>query len=201
VPRFLSVSRFSQGPPRGQVWFALVCHLFVVLPLPVPSAALPVTAKATLHNANERYPCEGCGCGCTSAEHCWNHCCCTTAAERLAWAHANGVAVPPSLSNARHDKDSLDADDISIDRDRDNNHRDTVRSEQRTRWVLGFRAQRCQGQAGTLIAAGTLFWPPRPTIVAADLLRTPAVDSAAPLYSSVFFSPAEPPPRDFSSHA
>jgi hypothetical protein len=42
----------------------------------------------------ERFPCEGCACGCLSARDCWTNCCCHSPAERLAWARRNGVTPP-----------------------------------------------------------------------------------------------------------
>jgi hypothetical protein len=42
----------------------------------------------------ERYPCEGCGCGCASARECWTACCCHTEHERLVWAIEHGVMPP-----------------------------------------------------------------------------------------------------------
>lgn len=45
--------------------------------------------------AGERYPCEDCGCGCSSAAECWTNCCCHTLQERLEWAIRNGI-TPPS---------------------------------------------------------------------------------------------------------
>lgn len=45
--------------------------------------------------SGERYPCEGCGCGCASATECWTHCCCHSEHERLVWAIENGVMPPP----------------------------------------------------------------------------------------------------------
>ncbi|MCA9119143.1 MAG: hypothetical protein H6822_23020 [Planctomycetaceae bacterium] len=44
------------------------------------------------------YPCQGGSCGCSSAAQCWQNCCCTTPAERLAWAGDNDVAPPPVLT-------------------------------------------------------------------------------------------------------
>lgn len=44
-----------------------------------------------------RYPCENCACGCTSAEFCWDKCCCHTDAEKLRWANDNGVTPPGFL--------------------------------------------------------------------------------------------------------
>lgn len=47
--------------------------------------------------AAERFPCENCSCGCSSAEQCWQNCCCFSPAERLAWADQEGVTPPPSV--------------------------------------------------------------------------------------------------------
>ncbi len=44
--------------------------------------------------SSERYPCQGCGCGCASERECWTQCCCHTLSERVAWARRSGVPVP-----------------------------------------------------------------------------------------------------------
>jgi len=51
-----------------------------------------------LQRSEERFPCEGCACGCISAEHCWTNCCCHSIEDRLAWARANGVLVPRAIA-------------------------------------------------------------------------------------------------------
>lgn len=55
-------------------------------------------AKWIGRHAGERYPCENCTCGCSSAEECWTHCCCHSARERLAWAIEQGVMPPPIVA-------------------------------------------------------------------------------------------------------
>jgi hypothetical protein len=67
---------------------AYVCASFPVL----PSAQWLYRASPW----HERFPCEDHACGCMSAEECWNHCCCMTPEQRLAWAEANHVQPPPS---------------------------------------------------------------------------------------------------------
>lgn len=64
----------------------LVHFLLAGLPLPLPELI-------TLNN--ERFPCEKCACGCSTARHCWTACCCHTPAQRMAWAKRNGVTPPP----------------------------------------------------------------------------------------------------------
>jgi hypothetical protein len=45
----------------------------------------------------ERFPCEGCACGCGSAQECWSNCCCHTEQERIQWAIDRGVEPPASV--------------------------------------------------------------------------------------------------------
>jgi hypothetical protein len=65
----------------------------------VPRAASP---------SGERFPCESCGCGCSSAQECWTNCCCYTPSERLAWAAAHRVEPPAAI------RDSLLAQVIAV---------------------------------------------------------------------------------------
>jgi hypothetical protein len=66
-------------------------------------AALPCPAAAV--KSSERFPCERCGCDCRTAEHCWRHCGCFTNEEKIAWARANGVAVPEYVAaGAEHER-------------------------------------------------------------------------------------------------
>lgn len=44
-----------------------------------------------------RFPCEDCPCGCSTAEFCWDKCCCHTDAEKLQWAADHGVDAPAFL--------------------------------------------------------------------------------------------------------
>jgi len=78
----------------------LAAYVVVAAGIPLPSINRPA-------KSGERYPCEACGCGCGSAEHCWQNCCCHTLAERLAWAEKNGVK-PPAFALAAARKAGLD---------------------------------------------------------------------------------------------
>ncbi len=49
--------------------------------------------------ANERFPCEGCACGCVNADQCWTSCCCHTLGERIDWAQSRGVTIPRSIAS------------------------------------------------------------------------------------------------------
>lgn len=78
------------------LWSTLVAFLIAgqgVLPSAEWLARVGLIARS-----DERFPCEGCACGCISAEHCWTNCCCHSLEDRLEWARANGVLVPRSIA-------------------------------------------------------------------------------------------------------
>src|SRR4249920_2147204 len=73
--------------PAG--WLALVGQLAALFGLPMPV----LSAK----DLSSPFPCQHRQCGCMRAADCWNHCCCFSAQERLAWARAHQADVPESL--------------------------------------------------------------------------------------------------------
>ena len=55
---------------------------------------LPLPPPAVIKDGGKPFPCQGHACGCRTAEECWRHCCCYTAAERWAWAKEHHVQPP-----------------------------------------------------------------------------------------------------------
>src|SRR5690606_23528150 len=70
-------------------WLSLALFVLVASGVPIP---LPI-AK----DLSQPFPCMFGRCGCRNAEQCWNHCCCHSVTQRLAWAKARGVTPPASL--------------------------------------------------------------------------------------------------------
>src|SRR5437016_1785557 len=68
---------------------ALAAYLVATIGFPIPAPA----GK----DRSAPFPCQDHACGCRSAEQCWQHCCCFSHAEKLAWAQTNGVE-PPSYA-------------------------------------------------------------------------------------------------------
>jgi len=60
--------------------------------------------------STERFPCENCPCGCSSAEFCWDKCCCHNDQEKLAWAKANDVQPPSFLLRRIAQQTALNSD-------------------------------------------------------------------------------------------
>jgi hypothetical protein len=80
-------------------WMAIVGYALLALGLPLPLsgsnvAADPVASRrVAAKDRSVPFPCMDKPCGCASAEQCFRECCCTTPAERLAWARRNGLGV------------------------------------------------------------------------------------------------------------
>ncbi|WP_419189945.1 hypothetical protein [Stieleria marina] len=56
---------------------------------------LPISAPGP--EKTGRFPCEDCPCGCSTADFCWDKCCCHSDAEKLQWAAQNNVQPPEFL--------------------------------------------------------------------------------------------------------
>ncbi len=63
--------------------------------LAVGMIGLPISAPAPAKDG--RFPCEDCPCGCTTADFCWDKCCCHSDLEKLEWAAQNNVQPPEFL--------------------------------------------------------------------------------------------------------
>lgn len=75
-------------------WLAILGYAVLALGLPLPAGMVPTGEvpgldAADVIAAKDRsvvFPCMNSPCGCASAEQCFRDCCCTTLAERLAFA-------------------------------------------------------------------------------------------------------------------
>lgn len=67
--------------------------LFAMLGIPLPQYR-PVNSSGA---SSDRFPCENSSCGCSSAQHCWDRCCCNSDQDKLDWAAKHGVTPPKFL--------------------------------------------------------------------------------------------------------
>jgi hypothetical protein len=89
-PPAKKLRRFFSRPVRSAtIAIALAGYLIAATGLP-----LPILSRK---DHSEPFPCMDHACGCASASQCWHNCCCTTPAERLAWAKQHGVEPPLSV--------------------------------------------------------------------------------------------------------
>ena len=81
---------------RITTWLSLAGYLLVASGLPLPIGRMPTAASAGAKrlagkDRTQPFLCMDKPCGCATAEQCFTSCCCTTPAERLAWAKAHRV--------------------------------------------------------------------------------------------------------------
>lgn len=74
--------------------------LIAVAAICAGNLAIPLPLARPARSGDEPYPCQHCGCGCRTAEMCWNDCCCYTAAEKVEWARRNGITAPAHVLQA-----------------------------------------------------------------------------------------------------
>jgi len=146
------------------------------------------------------FPCQDHACGCLSAEQCWRHCCCFTAAERWAWAEAHQVE-PPAYAEKPTDKENDPVTSACPCHTQPSHEHGSSpgKSQPSVRWLLGLSALHCGGLTSSWIGSGTIAPPPPVTSY------NPALLPAGWVLSSVFspikvdVCPLDPPPRWFAS--
>lgn len=191
---------------------ALIAYLLSIWGVPMPTAS-----ETSDHSIP--FICQGHACGCRSADQCWHNCCCYSAAERLAWAETNRVAIPSQLQaalivdsrrgNAKvaaHDccsepaaaccaHDASSAPVAEKPTACGQQHRNETKTAKVTvRWVLGIEAQKCQGISTLWVTSGACL----PLVVIDlwqfdDALRG-QIELADVLSPSTSLTPPERPP-------
>lgn len=72
--------------------------LIALLPFVVGSLPLPMdSGSRPKKDLSQPFPCQNRPCGCRSAQHCWQKCCCFTNAQKVAWARRHRVALPDEV--------------------------------------------------------------------------------------------------------
>jgi hypothetical protein len=180
---------------------ALISYLFSAIGVPVPLPATPT-------KSGPAFFCQNRPCGCTSASDCWDHCCCSTPEERLAWSRANGVEPPAGFvvkaggwNQARKrdcERDQADpgSNDCCCGKKASRCcDKDSTRSSDRLTWVAGITARKCRGDDSVWLTTGVAPVPVSATIWQPNWLCLGVLCSVDDQISLLPSSPAEPPPR------
>lgn len=120
---------------------ALAVYLSAVFGLPIPVLGP--------RPSGVKFPCQGHGCGCHTAEQCLKQCCCFTPAQRVAWAKSHGV--DPSLcgeSASMQPAEPMEpahGDCCSSRQPEQENGGDEHQEHDGVRWTSSLAAQQCQG--------------------------------------------------------
>jgi hypothetical protein len=172
---------------RACAGVALVGFLTATLGFPLP----PVASK----DRSRPYPCQDHACGCQSAEECWQHCCCFTAAERWAWAREQHVQPPAYAAKAAATCGAPCCQAGGGTGCCTDHSAHKARRQHSAPWVAGMAARHCHGQASLWLAAGAVT-PPPPLVTWQPWLR-PGAWLSYPTADPTALSPLppDPPPR------
>lgn len=168
----------------------LILCWYVICASGVPFAPFVIPVGST---GAERYPCESCGCGCDSAEHCWRSCCCHSLAERLAWAEREGVTPPEYVLTVAHCAAGTEcAAESNCARGIRKNR--GVRDGATVRYVSILQSMRCRGQWAQWLSVGACVVPQHVFLAVSDELcgELLLVDAKW----SDFDEPPTPPPPE-----
>lgn len=88
---FRRMRRCPEWPRRLISLCLLLSYLAFQFPFPLPPG---ISISGLTTQVPSQYPCQDRGCGCRSAEQCWQRCCCFSSAEKVAWAEKRGVTPP-----------------------------------------------------------------------------------------------------------
>ncbi len=187
---------------RRRLFAGLTLVAYVATAVGFPAPVLP--AKT----AGAPFPCQNHLCGCRSAEECWRHCCCFTAAERWAWARERHVeppsyAEPPPVrgwsSPRRRDVAGGRASTCPCCAGHETGATSSCcrsgPARSKTTGGGSASALRCRGLASLWVSTGAVLPPPRPLswspyLVPAGWLAL--VDASLPAFVS---APPDRPPR------
>ncbi|MDA1048971.1 MAG: hypothetical protein O3C40_00625 [Planctomycetota bacterium] len=185
-------SRIFRGAASILAFAGVLISSLGIVVLPEPKQA-----------SSQAFPCQGGRCGCSSAAQCWQSCCCTSVAQRLAWAKVNDVTPPAFLIEllatspdrplvkepklcCRHESEQADdADACAVARER----------EALARVVLISDLNRCRGLSKYIAVFGSAICEPLPDNWSFDGAAGRWLQTLDESFESPFPSPPIPPPR------
>jgi len=194
---------------------AMVAYLATAIGFPVPAL--------TVQDLSQPFPCQGHACGCRNARECWQHCCCFTPGEKLAWAEAHGVQVPADAEGWRDARlrdrekcacggcagiggvarsagppaEACSCPRCAADAPRPSRALPAQASVRpaRSSWILGVAVLGCRGASTDWVTGGAAA-PPPPVVTWKPLRPLAERFSHAGIAAELFrSSPPDPPPR------
>ncbi|MFO0938964.1 MAG: hypothetical protein U0798_20870 [Gemmataceae bacterium] len=177
---------------------SLICvYLLASTGFPIPSHRASASK-----DLSRPFPCMNNPCGCQTYEECWaGDCCCSTLAEKLAWARENHIIPPESatrLALLSCDQNDPECQNCAA---KSSNKTCCEKTEhkadnQRFKMVIGLFAQKCKGQ--TAAGLGLLpvsVQPPQPFAIVLETLSSGRISLLNHLPTARVVPPDAPPPR------
>jgi len=207
--RFISWHRRGLASRRIVALAALGAYLVATVGVPV--------ARRSAKFQGMPFPCQDHACGCQTAAECWDHCCCFTPAERMAWCHDHGVEPPQQLlaqfaesallaaaddhdapaggccahhdhDCAHHDHDhDVDAHSVALDGDDDSSGGITL--------AFGPLARQCRGMVDLWCTSGAVTPGPSAIVWQFEWNVVAWIAPSGAPFDSLDSAPPIPPPR------
>jgi hypothetical protein len=142
------------------------------------------------------FACADRSCGCMNADDCWDHCCCFTREQKLAWAVAHNVQIPCWVLNERPKPKSC-CQQVAATLAKTKAPASCCAKPKPTsvKIVLSIQARKCRGQGTDWLTAGAVM-PAPPRIVWTE--QSPCIGEL-PLFNISLLpcelAPPTPPPR------
>lgn len=184
---------------RKRLTAALLLVLLSIACVPIPfSFAPPKTGKESA----TPFPCQNRPCGCRTAEQCKKKCCCFSTEQKLAWAKRNGlnasdvvdgyaICEQPSSTSGKSCCASKQPVTIKVS-SAVSKH---IKSQTPKKFVVGFVAQKCQGNVQAASGQLVFLIPP---VIDPDFQIEPTgerVSCSGCPFTQPLPEPPEPPPR------
>jgi len=189
--------RIFQARPTAEICRRAVSLLALVGVL-VSSLGIMFVPQ-TKRTSSQAFPCQGGSCGCHSAEQCWQSCCCTSVAQRLAWADENDVTPPPFLTELLAAATAVAPQNCCSHSATDSEAASSCDMEQGselpTRLVLLSDISKCRGLAKYITIFGNAICKPLPDAPAFDMTLRSRIHPFDESFESPLLAPPTPPPR------
>jgi hypothetical protein len=212
--------RFLSWHRRAVIWRRRLVTAVALGAYVVTTIGLPLPTLVDKHS-DRPFPCQHHACGCLTAEQCWDHCCCYSPSQKLAWARRHQVEPPRQLLAAvaaeAHEHEHLaalaaangsggccahrearaiaDAREHACDEHAKASCREPNARAARLTFVVGIMARQCRGLADFWCQSGAVL-PVSPAVgwhFQWDVVEWLASDT--PQLDSLDLAPPIPPPR------
>ena len=194
--------------------FAFLSGLAVL----VSTVGLPVIERSE-KDLSKPFPCAQRACGCHTARDCWDHCCCFTDEQKLAWAIENNVDPPsdflvrcsPDLRRRYAERDAqadacepAETEACCCCQKGELPPRSSVPSNPtakpasaKLKLVLGVFAAKCKGNGTDWLTLKQSLPPPSVVVFSPELLVSSDLVLCDNSYEHFRAAPMPPPPRHF----
>jgi hypothetical protein len=173
------------------------CVLLAIAGYGIACFGFPVVRHSE-KDLSKPFPCADRPCGCMSADSCWDHCCCFSREQKLAWAVEHGVEVPAWVLARKVEPEKASQAVAKCSHCKPTPTKSCCAGRAKpaqTKWVLGMLARKCRGQGSDWLSSGAVLPAPLPIVWQPCIACVGNVFSFDALFVPPKLAPPLPPPR------